>query len=521
MTVAAARHPAHRSRTLAAIVSLTVAALLPACGVESTADRSPGDTGDRRDDRTTTTAPRRPPADDGASGTAGSLEWEPCGGSVECASLDVPVDHGDPEGATLSLALLRRPAEDPDRRIGSLLVNPGGPGGSAVDLAAALVLPDSVMERFDLVGFDPRGVGGSQPLDCTAHLQDLYDVDPTLEDDADRDALLEISRTYVDACAERYGDLLPHLGTVDVARDMDLVRRALGEDQISYLGYSYGTSIGQQYARLFPGRVRAMVLDGVVDLTNTGLEGALGQAAGFTEALDAFAAACDDRGCGLDRPAADVVDDVLAASEEAPIPAPGADRDATPGVVNLGITQALYSEYLWPDLAAALESALDGDATGLVDLADQYLQREIDGDYTPGTFEIYFAVSCLDSEWPDDPDDLLTAAEAAGERYPRFGEALVNDYVRCPLWPVDPAPLEPVPTDLDGLAPVVVVSTTGDPATPYQAGVDAAERIPGAVLVTNEGEGHTIVGQGEECIDDAVAAYLVDLDVPDDGLTCP
>lgn len=447
------------------------------------------------------------------------LDWSPCDDGYECAELEVPVDYDAATGDTLSLALARRPATGPGARIGSLLMNPGGPGGSAVEFVEGSPLPVELTQRFDIVGFDPRGVGRSDPLDCRTHLQGIYDVDPTIEDATDQKAYVDASQEFVDECAETYADLLPHLGTVNVAKDMDRIRAALGDEKLSYIGYSYGTSIGEQYARLFPTKVRAMVLDGVVDPSLTGLEGAAGQAKGFTRALDAFIAQCDEDDCGLPGPAGEVIDQVIADSEMAPIPARRADRPATPGVVSLALSQALYSETLWPELARALTQARNGNASGLVSLADRYLQRNPDGSY-PNGFEIYFAVSCLDSAWPKDPKAVFDSAKLLGTLYPRVGEALVNDYVRCALWPGEPQPLEPVSDAVKGLPPVVVISTTGDPATPYESGLKVVDQIPGAVLITNQGQGHTIFAQGKPCIDNAVTTYLVSLEPPENGLTC-
>lgn len=457
---------------------------------------------------TATTAPNR-----------STLTWTPCDGGNECATLDVPIDYDKPGDGTLSLALVRQPARKPAERIGSLLMNPGGPGASAIDLVESSPLPAVLGDRFDLVGFDPRGVGRSTPLDCHSHLQEIYDADPTMEDAADVQHYLAVSRAFVDECEQKHKALLPHLGTVDVARDMDRVRAALGDEKLNYVGYSYGTSIGQQYARLFPTRVRAMVIDGVVDTSETGLQGAEGQAEGFSKALDAFIADCDANTC-LGQPAGSVIDQVIAASEKQPIPAPGADRPATPGVVSLAIGQALYAEQQWPLLTRALQDGLAGDGTGLVRLADVYLQRNTDGSYSNG-FEVYFGVSCTDATWPKDPQVILAAAKATGKKYPRVGEALVNDYVRCALWPVAPEPLVPIPTTIKGLPPIVVISTTNDPATPYASGVRVAEQVPDARLITNVGEGHTIFGQGKDCVDDAVDAYLIELKAPTDGLRCP
>ncbi|HEX2575104.1 MAG TPA: alpha/beta hydrolase [Aquihabitans sp.] len=514
--------PRRRTSHRAAAIGLAAAVLLAACSAGGDDDDATPTTAAPEATTTTTAAPSSTEAPTTTTTTTPGgpeLGWTDCDGGFECAELEVPLDHDDPSGETIVLGLSRRPATDPERRIGSLLMNPGGPGGSAVEFIEGSPLPTALTERFDIVGFDPRGVGRSTPLDCRTHLQAIYDVDPTMEDDADREAYVETSQRFVDECAERHADLLPHLGTVDVAKDMDLVRAALGEEQVTYVGYSYGTSLGEQYARLFPTRVRAMVLDGVVDPGQSGLQAAAGQAAGFTRALDAFIAQCDEDDCGLAGPAGEVIDEVIAAAEEAPIPANRADRPATPGVVALALGQALYSETLWPELARALDQASGGNANGLVALADRYLQRRPDGSY-PNGFEIYFAVSCLDSAWPKDPDAVFDTAEYVGALYPRVGEALVNDYVRCALWPGEPQPLTPLTGAVQGLPPIVVVSTTGDPATPYESGVKVAGEVPGAVLVTNEGEGHTIYAQGKACIDEPVTAYLVDLTVPAAGLRC-
>jgi pimeloyl-ACP methyl ester carboxylesterase len=453
---------------------------------------------------------------------AGTIDWAPCEeiDSFECGTLAVPLDHDDPAAGTLEIAVTRHRAEDPDRRLGVLLLNPGGPGASAIELAHGWPRAGELGDRFDIVGFDPRGVGDSSPLDCHTYLQDIYDADPTIDSDEDREAYLEASEAFVDECEERHGDVLPHLGTTDVARDMDEVRKALGEEQINYLGYSYGTSLGQEYARLFPTRVRAMILDGVVDHAPDGLTTAATQATGFETAFDSYLADCADDGCGFGgRDAVDVVDEVIALAEDEPIPAPEADRPATPGVVSLAMAYALYSEQLWGSLSRALRDALEGDGSGLVDLADSYLSRNPDGSYPTG-FEIYFGVGCLDDTWPDDPDEVLDAAAEAERETPRFGGAIVADYLRCALWPAESQPLAPVPADTEGLPPILVVSTTGDPATPYENGVRVAEQIPGAVLLTNEGEGHTIVALGKPCIDEAATTYLVDLEPPADGTTC-
>ena len=439
------------------------------------------------------------------------IVWEECG-EMECASPFVPRDYDDSDGALVQLFVVRSPATG-DRK-GALFVNPGGPGASGAEFASVLplILPDEIVEHFDIVGVDPRGVGGSTPIDCGVPAEELYGVDPTIDSPADREALLDVSERYVNDCAIRYGELLPHVGTADVARDMDSVRAAMGDDQLSFLGFSYGSAIGQVYADLFPDRVRSMVLDGIVALGPTGIELAAEQADGFETALARYAAYCDaGEGCRTAGDALGAVERALALAEQpGGIPAPDADRPAGPGEAILGVTYPLYAQALWNRLDAAVADALEGDGSGLVDLADAYLGL--------GAFEVYFAVNCLDFAWPADEDAFLQAAKATAADAPHFGEAIVNDYIRCADWPVPADPLEAVTAP--GTPPILVVSTTGDPATPYEAGVTLAERLDNGVLVTYEGDGHTVVADGNDCIDGIVVDYLVNDVVPRDGVTC-
>lgn len=486
------------------LIALLGALLLSACVSE--ADRNPLG---RADTTTTTSAPSGDPRP--SDFTPEPIEWEQCA-QGECARVAVPLDYADPDGRRIELAVARAAASGD--RIGALFVNPGGPGAGATDLAQVLAatLPKQVHERFDIVGIDPRGVGGSNPVDCGGDPAVLYGADPTIEDQADVDALVEVSKAYVDDCTIKHGDVLPFVSTRDAARDIDAVRAAMGDDKVSFLGFSYGTAIGQVYADLFPTRVRAMVLDGVLELGPTGIELAAGQAAGFETALARYVEFCNAaEGCETAGNALGVVEQVLAMAEEpGGIRAPQADRAAGRGEATLGIALALYSERLWTRLDEALAAAAGGNASKLVQLADQYIRL--------GDFEIYFAVNCMDFSWPADINTLLAEAKRIGGTSPHFGEAIVTDYIRCVGWPVPPDPLEAVTAP--EAPPIVVISTTGDPATPYEAGVAVAERLTRGVLVTNEGDGHTVVGNGKTCIDALVARYLVDLVVPENGTTC-
>jgi pimeloyl-ACP methyl ester carboxylesterase len=485
-------------------LALTACLALVAAACTSEADDNPLEAGnDGSGDQSSATG-----SDSQDEAAGDTLDWEECGGDAECAALDVPVDYDQPEGDTLTLSVARVPASGD--RIGALFVNPGGPGASAADFATTLAfsLPDDITERFDIVGVDPRGLGASD-IDCGGDFAELYGVDYSIDSPEDETTLLDVSSDYVDGCEAAAGDLLPHLGTANVARDIDAVRAAMGDEQLNYLGFSYGTAIGQMLADMFPDRVRAMVIDGVLELGPTGTELAAEQARGFEDAFAAFADDCDaDPSCPIAPDATAALDELSARVEQEPIP--GSPRDLGPGELSTGLALPLYSQSLWPELADAIAEGLDGDGSAMVDLADQYIGI--------ADFDIYFAVNCLDLEWPESPDELLAAGvDAAGEA-PHFGEPIVNDYVRCAIWPVQEQPLPAVTAP--GAPPIVVVSTTGDPATPYEAGVRTAERLESGVLLTYEGEGHTVVGNGVACIDDAVARYLVDLEPPEDGTTC-
>jgi pimeloyl-ACP methyl ester carboxylesterase len=485
------RRSLHRAVSLAVVLALTGAA----CAEHADGPPSAAAEGDGGQDA---------PAGDGAA----NIAWSECGSGLECAELDVPVDYEQPGGDTLTLSISRAPASGD--RIGALFVNPGGPGGTATDFAGdvAAALPGDVTDRFDIVGVDPRGLGASE-IDCGVDPHELYDLDYTIDSDEDESTLLDVSEDYVEQCEQGVGDLLRHLGTRNVARDIDAVREAMGDEQASFLMFSYGTAIAQVYADLFPERVRAMVIDGVVELGPSGVETATDQAAGFEQALGSFVDDCnDDDSCPIGPDAEGALDELTAQVEEEPIPA--SPRDLGPGELQVGLGEALYAEFLWPELAEGIAQALDGEGSGMVALADEYIERS--------DFDLYFAVNCVDFAWPDDPDQLLDDGVAAGDESRHFGEALVNDYVRCAMWPAEADPLKRVTGE--GVPTVLVVGTTNDPATPYAQAERVAETLDDAVLLTYDGEGHGVVASGVPCIDDAVAAYLVDLEPPEDGTTC-
>lgn len=464
----------------------------------------------------------RSPADAGATpGAARALAWESCGGRAECATFAVPLDWSDPAGETIELAVVRYPARKPDQRIGVLMANPGGPGGSAIDFLRAWqsILAPEIRDRFDLVAFDPRGVGESTPILCHDRLQELVAVDPDPDNEGEWRQAEEVAKAFADDCATAAGWLLPYVGTKQVARDMDALRAALGEGQLTYVGYSYGTTIGATYADLFPDRVRAFVLDGGTDQSLDYETVSVTQMVGFERALQAYLDDCAAKRCALARdgnPRAAVAR-VIAMAEQAPIPAPGADRPAGPGEVQLGIISALYSKFTWNQLTQALSEALAGDGSGLVRLVDDYLLRNPDGSY-PNLIEANYAVNSVDTACPKDPQAYRAMADRFAALAPTFGRSAATSGLVCAYWAAPPDPLG-VPRAA-GSAPILVIATTNDPATPYEWGRALSEQLENGVLVTYRGEGHTIYAQGNACIDDVVNAYLVSLAVPPEGTTC-
>jgi pimeloyl-ACP methyl ester carboxylesterase len=457
-----------------------------------------------------------------------TIAWAECEGAAlfECGTLVVPQEHDRPYGATFDLPVVRKTVTDPSKRIGSLVVNPGGPGGSGLELAkrASILAPPALRDRFDIVGFDPRGEASSSPaIDCTDDLGPFVALDTTPDSAAERQALIDESRALGQGCKARSGDFLRLVGTNSIVRDMDLLREALGDDKLTYLGFSYGTFLGAIYADTFPERVRGLVLDGAVDPALTGEELIEGQALGFEAELHEFFNACAaDDACPLHAggdPAA-AYDAVQAAVEKAPLPAPpGGERRLGPGEFAYGVAAALYQPSRWDSLAGALALAQSGDGSALLGLSDGYVDRHDDGTYDNGT-EVYYAVMSLDFVSSRDPATYDAIASAMREQAPRIGAYLPYSALPSALWPVSPWRGEG-PVSATGAPPILVVGGTRDPATPYEWSAALAAQLPGGVLLTRDGDGHTSFLGGNDCISAAVVDYLVDLKLPAAGTICP
>lgn len=458
-----------------------------------------------------------------------TIDWAECTDTTlfDCGVLSVPVDHADPYGPRFNLPVLRAPALVEEERLGSLVVNPGGPGGSGVQLAkgAAFVLPPAVRNRFDIVGFDPRGEGKSSPsINCISDLDPFIALDTTPDDAAEEEALAAQSRALAEGCGERSADLLPFVGTDSIVRDMDLLRQALGDEQLTYLGFSYGTFLGAIYADTFPDKVRALVLDAAVDPSVSAEEMIRGQALGFEQELDEMLAWCKgDSECALNQvggaptdPAA-VYDAVQAAVEANPLPT-GEDRTLGPGEFSYGVSAALYQPSRWPKLSDALAKAAEGDGSDLLALADGYTGRSPDGSFD-NSLEVYYAVTSVDSPAPRDPARIAALAADVLDKAPRVGAYLPYSLLPSVYWPVD-AWRSASPVRAPGAPPILVVGGTRDPATPYVWSQSLASQLPGASLLTRDGDGHTSFLHGNACIDKAVIDYLVDLRLPEDGTIC-
>jgi pimeloyl-ACP methyl ester carboxylesterase len=452
------------------------------------------------------------------------IAWRGCGGGFQCGTLTVPFDDATPD-RTLDLAVIRARARRPSQRIGSLVVNPGGPGVPAVDFLRSIAgsLPDAVRDHFDLVAFDPRGVGGSRAIECTTSLDPFFDQSFEPATGADRQALVAAATAVAQECAARNGDLLAHVATADAVRDLERLRVALGDRRLSYLGYSYGTLLGASYAQAHPDRVRAFVLDGPVDPSLSARDTTLGQARGFEHALDDFLADCSaHRSCAFhhDGDAEAAYDALRARAARTPLAADDPDsRTLNQTRFDAAVLQQLYlGRDAWPGLAEALAAADAGDASTLLAGADTFVGRDAQG-HDDHVLEAFWAVTCLDGPVVAGVDAAADLERAAVAVAPRLGAFIVNNSLPCSVWPVSPRPPAPRLT-ATGAPPILVIGTTEDPATPLpQARALAATLASGRLLVA-AGEQHTSFDNGNECVDAVVTRYLVDRRLPARGTRC-
>ncbi len=454
-----------------------------------------------------------------------ALSWESCRRDALCAVLEVPLDYARPRGETIELAVLKVPASDPDRRVGSLVVNPGGPGAPGTDYAASAraAFRSPVLDAYDIVGFDPRGTGASAPVDCLTD----DELDAYLAQDPDPDTPREVAAytRWNDAvpagCARRSGLLAAHVSTIEAARDMDVLRAVLGEPRLAFFGASYGTELGATYAELFPDRVGRFVLDGAVDVSLSNRDLGLQQAAGFEAALRSYVQDCvDGDDCVLGTSVEDglerirrLLDDV----DAEPLPTDG-DRLLEVGNAFYGVVAPLYRRENWDYLTAALKAAFGGDGTALLQLSDFYTGRDGSG-YADNQIEASHAISCLDDPSAIRADEVPDTIPDFEQVAPTFGAVFAWGQTGCSGMQVESTE-PPLEIDGSGAAPIVVVGTTRDPATPYDWAVSLADQLESGVLVSRDGDGHTGYNSGNDCVDSAVEDYLIEGTVPDDGLSC-
>jgi pimeloyl-ACP methyl ester carboxylesterase len=473
---------------------------------------------------------QKPPKPDLSKYYTQQLKWNGCEDGDQCARLTVPVDYAKPDGQTIELAVLKVPAKKQSNRIGSLVVNPGGPGGSGVQYAsyADYIVSAKIRQVYDVVGFDPRGVGQSAPITCYDDSQmDTYlGADPTPDDKAEEQATFGNAEAFAKACGANAGPLLAHMSTEDAAKDMDVLRAALGEKKLTYLGKSYGTFLGATYAGLFPEKVGRFVLDGVVPPDLTGEQMDKGQAEGFERATRAYVEDCVNEG---DCPLGDSVDagmnrlrDFLAQLDAHPLPVKGDARvtKLTEGWGSMGVAAAMYDQGSWGILTDALSSAFKGDGTPLMQLADQYAERNSNGSYSNNMMQSIYAVNCMDRPGSDQLSDYEARAKSFSAVAPTWGDFLAWGSVPCGFWPVQPDSPGPHKITAKGSGPILVLGTTRDPATPYEWSVRLAKQLANGHLVTFNGDGHTAYMRSNACVDNAVDAYLLDDTVPPSGKKC-
>ena len=456
------------------------------------------------------------------------LRWSVCEGDFQCATARVPMDWADPDGKTISLALIRKKA--PGDSLGSILVNPGGPGASGYDFirdSLSYAVSDRLQQRYDIVGFDPRGVNHSTAVSCYSQPAELdaflYDISPEpVGSDAWLANQATLAAQFGAACLEHSGDLLGHVDTVSAARDLDLLRAILGDEKLNYLGYSYGTLLGATYADLFPGKTGRLVLDGAVDPETTEFEVTLTQAKGFESALHAYLADCLK---GDDCPFRGTVDDAMLKIRALLDSLDASPLRATDGrmlgsqTMFSAVILPLYTRSNWPYLSQLFTEVMGGDADLAFQLADSYNGRGADGSYNDNSTEAFIAINCLDYSASDDLATMRAEATELKAAAPVLGPQMSYGGASCADWPFESS-RDRVAIEADGSAPILVVGTTNDPATPYVWAKNVAKQLKNGHLVTYNGEGHTAYNKSNSCVNDTVDDFFIDNKVPSADPNC-
>ena len=465
------------------------------------------------------------PQGDGLDGYyAQELEWSECSDGFECSSFSAPIDYANPADGAMQISVIRKLATG--TALGSLVLNPGGPGGSGIEYTtyAEYVVSDTLRENFDIVGFDPRGVGFSTPVECLddEQTEEYIALDGSPDDQTEIDQAQAMSELFAQSCATNSPETYKFLDTISAARDVDILRALLGDEKLNWLGKSYGTFLGATYADLFPERVGRMLLDGAIDPTLTNEKLSYGQALGFELALTRFVDDCVTKSdCPLSASGAagvSEVGDLLIELDANPITLDDG-RLFTQAMGTLGVVGSLYDkQYGWPELRTNLGLAFDGDFSGLASSVDFYTGRQSDGSYKDNSNDAIAAVNCLDR--PDRATTEETAALASEWKKvaPNFGEYLAWSNISCSYWQAEATGV-PKEITAPGTPTILVVGTVNDPATPYAWSQALAAQLSNAVLLTLDGDGHTAYYQGSKCIDEIVDNFYLTGEA-EDGITC-
>ena len=454
------------------------------------------------------------------------VDWVPCESDFTCAKIKVPLDYSKPDGDSIEIAALKLSTKGNSKK-GSLLVNPGGPGGSGYDFvrdAGSTNISEKVRTNYDIVGFDPRGVNRSAPVTCLtdqerdASRAKVY----ALDTDAGLAEALADNKAIAAKCAEKTGPVLGHIDTVSAAKDLDILRGVLNDTKLNYLGYSYGTFLGSTYASLFPDNVGRMVLDGAMDPSLSYEELTSGQAKAFEKAILAYVTHClASSGCplsGTPEEAVGQIQDIIKAVEAEPRPAKDG-RMVNASMFVSGFILPFYNDDNWPMLTQALDSAFKGDVSPMLRLADFGADREPNGKYTANSTFAFGAINCLDYPMVTDTAGMRADEQQLRQASPTLGYYFAYGGTNCKDWPY-PSVRTPAPAEYKGSTDIVVIGTTGDPATPVEWAGELRKQLGTAALLTWKGEGHTAYGRSNDCIGDAVDSYLVDGKTPADNTVC-
>ena len=453
------------------------------------------------------------------------LTWTDCGSGFQCTTVQAPLDYAHPDSGSIGIAISRKPATDTAHRIGSVLTNPGGPGASGIQfLKGETAAMSNLNTRFDLIGFDPRGIGQSAPVRCLDGPQEdaINALDPVFDDFLEKQAGIDADKAFAAGCKLLSGQVLPFVDSISAARDMDVIRAALGDQKLTYLGFSYGTFLGENYAHLFPSHVRALALDGVIDPSLSPNDLIYAQLVGFEQNLQSFLSDCRARKASSSPctyaqagdPGTKLMD-LMQRLDTTPLPV--GNRSLTRALAVIGVLTPLYDASTWSYLDQALVQADKGNGTLLLRFSDIYLGRNADGTYDNQT-DANVAINCIDRPVPSD----VAAYDALGPKFarasPLFGPAFQYSNLLCAYWPVKPTgTVGPLPAD--GAPPILLVGGTGDPATPYSWAQAENQQLTGSVLLTRQGNGHVSYDKSA-CAKQAIDAYLIDLTLPAAGTVC-